>query len=155
MEDVNTAIHIVDMISPNIITLDLQSTSKLGVIEELSNLLVRNGDITDKDTFVKDVLLRETEGITGIGQGLAIPHGKSTTVVNTTIAIGIAHHDIVWESLDNQPVKVVFLFAVRDQDASTVHLKLLQRVAILLADETFVEKLQRVESKEALLSMLS
>lgn len=155
MEDVNTAIHIVDMISPNIITLDLQSTSKLGVIEELSNLLVRNGDITDKDTFVKDVLLRETEGITGIGQGLAIPHGKSTTVVNTTIAIGIAHHDIAWESLDNQPVKVVFLFAVRDQDASTVHLKLLQRVAILLADETFVEKLQRVESKEALLSMLS
>ncbi|HFI0292206.1 TPA: PTS sugar transporter subunit IIA [Streptococcus suis] len=155
MEDVNTAIHIVDMISPNIITLDLQSTSKLGVIEELSNLLVRNGDITDKDTFVKDVLLRETEGITGIGQGLAIPHGKSTTVVNTTIAIGIAHHDIAWESLDDQPVKVVFLFAVRDQDASTVHLKLLQRVAILLADETFVEKLQRVESKEALLSMLS
>ncbi|MCQ8264923.1 fructose PTS transporter subunit IIA [Streptococcus suis] len=155
MEDVNTAIHIVDMISPNIITLDLQSTSKLGVIEELSNLLVRNGDITDKDIFVKDVLLRETEGITGIGQGLAIPHGKSTTVVNTTIAIGIAHHDIAWESLDNQPVKVVFLFAVRDQDASTVHLKLLQRVAVLLADETFVEKLQRVESKEALLSMLS
>ncbi len=147
-------LDIVDMISPDIITLDLQSNTKLEAIEELSELLLENGDITDKKSFVDDVLLRETEGITGIGQGLAIPHGKSDAVVNTTIAIGIAKHNISWETLDEQPVRVVFLFAVRDQDASTVHLKLLQKVAILLVDEAFIEKIRQVESKEALLAML-
>ena len=148
------SISVKDMISTNIITLDLQARTKLDAIDELSNLLFENGDVLDKTSFIEDVLLRETEGITGIGQGLAIPHGKSDAVLNTTIAIGIAHHDIEWETLDGEPVQVVFLFAVRNQDTGEMHLKLLQKVAVLLSDDEFVDKLKQVESKEKLLEML-
>lgn len=154
MGEILDSINISDMISEEIITLDLKATTKLGAIEELSELLLNRGDITDKQTFVDDVLLRETEGVTGIGQQLAIPHGKSDTVINTTIAIGISDHDIEWESLDEQPVRIIFLFAVRDQDASTVHLKLLQKVAILLADDELIKKIQTIKSKQALLDLL-
>lgn len=154
MADSEELISVQDMISPDIITLDLKAVTKLEAINELSALLLENGDISDKSAFVEDVLLRETEGVTGIGQGLAIPHGKSDAVRHTTIAIGVADHDIEWETLDEQPVQVVFLFAVRDKDASDVHLKLLQKVAILLSDDDFVDKLKQVKSKEKLLEML-
>ncbi|BCP57453.1 TPA: PTS sugar transporter subunit IIA [Streptococcus suis] len=154
MGEILDSINISDMISEEIITLDLKATTKLGAIEELSELLLNRGDITNKQAFVDDVLLRETEGVTGIGQQLAIPHGKSDTVINTTIAIGISDHDIEWESLDEQPVRIIFLFAVRDQDSSTVHLKLLQKVAILLADDELINKIQTIKSKQALLDLL-
>lgn len=154
MEDTINTINISDMITEEIVTLSLKATTKIGVIEELSELLFKHGDIRDKETFVKDVLFRETEGITGIGRNLAIPHGKSSAVLNTTIAIGISEHDIEWESLDGQPIRIVFLFAVRDQDASTVHLKLLQKVAILLANDNFIKKIQTVKTKQSLLDLL-
>lgn len=155
MANTGDSLNIVDAITPEIITLNLKAKNKSEAIEELSELLLNNGDISDKEAFVEDVFLRESEGVTGIGQGLAIPHGKSNAVVNTTIAIGVSKHDIPWETLDDQPVRAVFLFAVKDQDVSTVHLKLLQKVAVFLADDVFVSKLQRVESKKELLDMLS
>ena len=146
-------IDISEIIDQNLITLDLQATTKLDAIKELTELLFANNDINNKEDFIADVLLRETEGVTGIGQGVAIPHGKSAAVNNTTIAIGLSKHDIEWETLDGAPVTAIILFAVRDQDANTLHLKLLQKVAILLSDDNFIENLHQVESKEALEKM--
>lgn len=138
----------------NLISLNLNGKNKSEVIEELSELLFQDHDITDKTDFIHDVFKREAEGETGIGQGVAIPHGKSKSVKNTTIAIGLSNHPIPWETLDDKPVTAVILFAVRDQDADTLHLKLLQQVAILLSKDSFIEKLHQAKTKERVIKLL-
>ena len=148
--DINN-FNISQVLTKDLVSLDIQSRSKTGAIEELTDLLVAHGDVIDKQGFIDDVLLRETEGMTGLGQGVAIPHGKSKAVKNTTLAIGISKNDIAWESLDNKPVNIIILFAVKDTDANTLHIKLLQKVAILLADETFIERLHNTKTKEELI----
>ncbi|MDF7638336.1 PTS sugar transporter subunit IIA [Lactobacillus sp. ESL0791] len=147
------AINISKVLDENTVTLNLKSRTKEGVINELAQLLKENGKLESQKEFVKDVFYRETEGITGLGQGIAIPHGKSKAVLETSLAIGISNQPIKWESLDNQPVTVIILFAVRDEDANVLHLKLLQHVAILLADDDFVKKLHEVKSKTELINM--
>lgn len=150
--DVNN-FDIGQVITKDLISLDLQADSKEAAIEELTDLLVAHGDVIDKQKFIDDVIERETEGMTGLGEGVAIPHGKSLAVKNTTIAIGISQKNIEWESLDDKPVNVIILFAVRDTDANTLHIKLLQKVAILLADEDFIENLHIVKTKDELISL--
>lgn len=150
--DINN-FNISQVLTKDLVSLDIQSRSKKGAIEELTDLLVAHGDVIDKQGFIDDVLLRETEGMTGLGQGVAIPHGKSKAVKNTTLAIGISKNDIAWESLDNKPVNIIILFAVKDTDANTLHIKLLQKVAILLADETFIERLHNIKTKEELIEL--
>lgn len=151
--DKNT-LNLSEFINPNLISIHLQAQSKLDAIEELSDLLFQNHYINDKKAFVEDVLFRETEGLTGIGNGVAIPHGKSVSVENTTIAIGLSNKAIEWEALDDEPVTAIFLFAVRDQDSNILHLKLLQKIATLLAHEEFVEALHKITSKEELIQLL-
>lgn len=147
-------VDIAKIVSPDLIKLNLVGTTKEGVIDELSDLLKKDNDVGNKQVFVEDVFKRETEGETGIGQGVAIPHGKSPAVKNTTIAIGLSDHPIPWETLDDKPVTAVILFAVRDQDASTLHLKLLQQVAILLSDDDFISKLHHAKTKENVIQLL-
>lgn len=147
-------VDIAKIVSPDLIKLNLVGTTKEEVIDELSDLLKKDNDVGNKQAFVEDVFKRETEGETGIGQGVAIPHGKSPAVKNTTIAIGLSDHPIPWETLDDKPVTAVILFAVRDQDASTLHLKLLQQVAILLSDDDFISKLQHAKTKENVIQLL-
>lgn len=147
-------VDIAKIVSPDLIKLNLVGTTKEEVIDELSDLLKKDNDVDNKQVFVEDVFKRETEGETGIGQGVAIPHGKSPAVKNTTIAIGLSDHPIPWETLDDRPVTAVILFAVRDQDASTLHLKLLQQVAILLSDDNFISKLHHAKTKENVIQLL-
>lgn len=147
-------VDIAKIVSPDLIKLNLVGTTKEEVIDELSDLLKKDNDVCNKQAFVEDVFKRETEGETGIGQGVAIPHGKSPAVKNTTIAIGLSDHPIPWETLDDKPVTAVILFAVRDQDASTLHLKLLQQVAILLSDDDFISKLHHAKTKENVIQLL-
>ena len=147
-------INIAKVINLNLIDLHLNGKTKKDVIKELSNLLKEDDDITNTQDFIDDVFLREEEGETGIGQGVAIPHGKSKAVKNTMIAIGLSDHPIPWETLDDKPVTAVILFAVRDQDADTLHLKLLQKVAILLSDDDFIDKLHAVKNKKDVINLL-
>lgn len=150
--DVNN-FDINQVLTKELISLNLKSQDKKGVIEELTDLLVQHGDVIDRKGFVDDVMKRETEGMTGLGEGVAIPHGKSQAVKNTTLAIGVSDHDIEWESLDGKPVNIIILFAVKDTDANTLHIKLLQKVAILLADESFINSLHSVKTKEELMQL--
>ena len=147
-------INIAKVINLNLIDLHLNGKTKKDVIKELSTLLKKDDDITNTQDFIDDVFLREEEGETGIGQGVAIPHGKSKAVKNTMIAIGLSDHPIPWETLDDKPVTAVILFAVRDQDADTLHLKLLQKVAILLSDDDFIDKLHAVKNKKDVINLL-
>ena len=126
------------------IELNLQGRTKEEILEELTDLLVKDGAINDKDGFLKDVY----DSSTGIGGYVAIPHGKSKSVIRTSIAMGRTIHDIEWESLDGKPVKFIILFAVTEEDKNTTHIKLLSKVAGTLADEDVCKELLTVESTE-------
>ena len=129
------------IISKDLLIVDSVSKSKQEVLLELAKLL---------ENFLDDVYLRESEGITGIGNGIAIPHGKSKAVKKTTVAIAVLKNEINWETLDEKGVKVVILFAVQDTDATTTHILLLQQVAILLANDNFLDSLKEVSSVDQL-----
>lgn len=141
------------VLDKSLITVNLKATDKKSAISELTDLLVANDAVVNKQAFIEDVIAREAEGMTGLGQGVAIPHGKSKAVKTTSLAIGISQHMIDWESLDGEPVNTVILFAVRDQDADTLHIKLLQKVAILLADDEFIQELHKVKTKQEVLNL--
>lgn len=138
------------IISKDLLIVDSVSKSKQEVLLELAKLLEKKEYITNDVNFLDDVYLRESEGITGIGNGIAIPHGKSKAVKKTTVAIAVLKNEINWETLDEKGVKVVILFAVQDTDATTTHILLLQQVAILLANDNFLDSLKEVSSVDQL-----
>ena len=142
-----------EVLSENIIDLELQAKSKEDVIDELSYLLFKNGKIDSVEDFVQDVMEREKEGVTGLGKGIAIPHGKSESVIKTSIAIGRTKEPIKWESLDDEPVNIIILFAVKNTDANTTHIKMLQNIAICLADDEFMIKLQGATSSAEMIQL--
>ena len=146
--------NIANVIDEKLIALDLDVTTKEEMLNALTDLFEEQGKLNDRDAFYKDVMWREGEGQTGIGMGVAIPHGKSKGVNQTALAIGTTKNDLAWESLDDGPVNIVILFAVTEGDSDIVHLKLLQHVAMLLAHESFVERLHAVSTPAEMLALL-
>lgn len=134
------------------INLDLKAKNKDEVFKEMSEMFFEDGCINNIDEFIKDLYIREEEGMTGVGDGIAIPHGKSDSVVHTSIAIGRANHDIEWNTMDEKPVRVVIMFAVRSVD-KTKHVILLSQVAQALCDENVIEKLMTVKTKEEVIDL--
>lgn len=90
---------------------------------------------------MQDVWQREAEGSTGFENHIAIPHGKSRAVKQTTLAIGRTAQDIPWETLDGSKVRCIILFAVRLEDQNTTHIRLLSQVAAALADDDVIDRL--------------
>ena len=148
-------LRINEILNENLINLNLHAQTKKEVIEKLTDQLYQEGNVVDKQAFVEDVFLREKEGMTGIGNHIAIPHGKSDAVRVTSIAIGRVREGIPWESLVHEPVRMIILFAVRNVDKTTIHLKLLSEVAMALADDETLEKLLKTEDKQEVIHLLS
>lgn len=146
---------ITTVINKNKIDLNLNATNKDEAINELAELLFKEGILLSKEDFIKDVYLRELEGETGIGGGIAIPHGKSKSVLKTSLAIGRTKQPIKWETLDGEPIKCIILFAVRDVDSTTVHIKLLGEVAGKLADDDIVNKLLISNDPDEIIELFS
>ncbi len=143
------------IIDENRINLELDVDNKEEALDALADMLIKSGVLSSKEGFIKDVYLREAEGQTGIGGGIAIPHGKSKSVLKTSLAIGRTKKPILWESLDDEPIQCIILFAVRDVDSTTVHVKLLGEVAGKLADEEIVEKLLTSRKPKEIISIFS
>jgi len=129
------------ILTPRRVNLALTATSKEEAILELTDLLYHDGAISDRAAFIEDVWLREAEGSTGFENHIAIPHGKSAAVKQTTLAIGRTQHDIPWETLDGSQVRCIILFAVRLEDQNTTHIRLLSQVASALADDEVIAQL--------------
>lgn len=121
----------------------------------MAELLRQENYIKDVDLFVKDVYLREAEGCTGIGNGIAIPHGKSASVKQVGIAIATLASPIEWETLDGNPVDTVFLFCVSDDsNFARNHMILLSRVAAKLADDDLLLEIRRAKSNLEIINLL-
>ncbi|HBQ0658935.1 TPA: PTS sugar transporter subunit IIA [Klebsiella pneumoniae] len=123
------------------IKLNMTARTKEEVIEELTDLLIQDGAFTNKEDFIRDVWLREELGSTGFENHIAIPHGKSSGVSRTALAIGRTQHAIPWETMDGSDVRCVILFAVCLVDQNATHIRLLAQVSGSLADEDIIAKL--------------
>ncbi len=146
---------ITKILNTNRVILDMKATSKTEAIEELTDILQKDGAISCRETFIQDVWQRESEGSTGFENHIAIPHGKSSAVVNTTLAIGRTRQDIPWETLDGSNVRCIILFAVRLEDQNTTHSRLLSQVAGALADDDIIEQLLVESSPQKIIELFS
>ena len=147
--------NISDVLRNDRIELHLKSDTKEDALRELTELLYKSGALTDKDAFLNDVLARETISTTGIGNGIAIPHGKSANVLETTAAIGRCDKPIEWESLDGEPVNFIVLLAVNENDRTGVHVKLLSQMARKLASEETCKRLVNAKTAEEITTIFS
>ena len=141
-------INLAEVIHKETIKLDMKATTKDEALEELTELLYDTGVLANKEAFLEDVYYRETLGSTGIGNEIAIPHGKSKFVNKTSIAFGKAKADIKWETLDDKPVHFIILFAVTESDKNSVHVRLLSKVATKLGDDEVCENLLKATTAE-------
>ncbi|GAB5052995.1 PTS sugar transporter subunit IIA [Pediococcus ethanolidurans] len=137
------------IIQPKLVKFNLIASDRDAVIDQLADLYLKNGVITDKERYTEAVNERETEGTTGIGGGIAIPHGKSEVVKSSAVAIAKLAKPVEWQALDDKPVEYVFLLAIPD-DGDNEHLQLLSELAGTLMDDDVREKLELADSKEDL-----
>ena len=137
------------------IKLNLMAKSKEEAVEELTDLLVRDGAITNKAQFLQDVWLREEQGSTGFENHIAIPHGKSSGVARTALAIGRTQYEIPWETMDGSDVRCIILFAVCLVDQNATHIRLLSQVSGSLADEEIIEELLKENDPQKIIELLS
>ncbi len=145
-----------EILDRRVIDLDMTAANKDEVIRYLAGLLKTAGYIDDLEGYIRDVYLRESEGITGIGGHVAIPHGKSDSVERVGIAVGRTRSMIEWESYDGEKSDLFFLFAVpSDPEGARDHLKLIAELAGKLGNDQTMEKLQSAKSYEDLLAAFS
>lgn len=134
------------------IDLHLKGRTKDEVLNEMVDLLFKDSVLSSKEQFLKDVYYREGEGITGIGDGIAIPHGKSDSVLHTAVAIGRSDHDLEWRSIDDKPVRLIIMLAIKSVD-KTVHMKLLSNVATSLCQRDVIEQIFISEDKKEIIEL--
>ncbi len=134
--------EITTIIDPRLIRTSMTAEDKGDALNQLTALLYEVGYVTDREGFIQDVYAREGEGMTGIGNYIAIPHGKSAFVKEVGVAIGVLEEEIPWETLDGNGVKGIILFAVGDDTAAAKqHLKLLSLFARKLGNDEVIANL--------------
>ena len=145
--------QILDFLSADAIKMSLESKTKKDAIKEMVELLVKTGKVKDKKKMIQTLMEREELGSTGIGQGIAIPHGKSDTVSDLAAAFGLSADGISFDSLDGEPVNIFFLL-VAPEDAAGAHLKALARISSLLKDKYFRKSLLSAKTPEDVVKII-
>jgi fructose-specific phosphotransferase system IIA component len=142
------------ILQPTCVKVPLESKDKQSIITELVDLLDDNGLLLDKNVVLDSVLMREKTRSTGIGSGIAIPHGKCKAVKELVMAIGIAVEPIDFESVDGKPVTIVILL-VSPADQTGPHIQALARISKLMIDKQFKEALEKAKSAEEVYELLN
>jgi len=132
----------------------LEGKDKESVITELVDVLDAAGVLADRQQVLQAVLLREQMRSTGIGSGIAIPHGKCDAVSELVMAIGISPDGIDFQSVDDKPVKIVILL-VSPSDQTGPHIQALARISRLMLDEQFRQQLEQADSPQQIYELLS
>lgn len=136
---------ITDFLEPKAIKTDIVATEKEAALKELVGVLAQVKDIGDEKAIVKALLEREGLGSTGIGQGIAIPHGKTERVKELVAVLGVSRKGVNFEALDGELVYIFFLL-VAPKDTAGPHLKALAQISRLLRDGYFCELIKRCKT---------
>ena len=143
---------ICEIFNKNSIVADLESTNKNGVIKELSKAIAKTTHASPDD--IAAVLMeRETLGSTGIGGGIAIPHGKHHSVKSVTVGFGLSREGVEYDSLDNRPVHIFFLL-LTPENSTGEHLKVLAQISKLLKKNQFKEGLRGATSLDEIYNII-
>jgi fructose-specific phosphotransferase system IIA component len=142
------------VLQTNCVKVPVEGGDKDAVITELIDLLEASGALMDRDVALEAVLTRERIQSTGTGAGIAIPHGKCNAVKEVVMAIGIASEPIEFESIDGQPVKILFLL-VSPADQTGPHIQALAAISKLMVNEQFRHKLEQADCADDVYRFLS
>jgi PTS system nitrogen regulatory IIA component len=136
-----------EILDKDMMIFDLKSKDKLSVLKELIKPLAAKCVIDDEDKFLDVVLKREEEYSTGIGMGVAIPHGKSSLVRKASLVFGKSKEGIDYNSMDGKPAHLFFLIAA-PENSDNLHLKILAKLSRSLMHEEVREELNKAETYE-------
>ncbi|OPX38163.1 MAG: PTS fructose transporter subunit IIA [Desulfobacteraceae bacterium 4484_190.2] len=138
-----------EIIEENNIIPELKAKDKKGVLEELAEVISRHEPSIHKEALVKVLVERERLGSTGIGDGVAIPHGKMNGVSRPIISFGRSKQGLDFDSMDGQPAHLFFLL-IAPEDSSSVHLQVLAKIAKILKNRDFRKKLMEPGTRKEL-----
>ncbi|ABR34015.1 PTS fructose transporter subunit IIABC [Clostridium beijerinckii] len=145
--------RIVDLLHKQGINLNFNPNTKEQCINELVDLMDKTGNLNNKEEYKKAILAREELSTTGIGDGIAIPHGKTSAVKKASLAAAICKKGVDYDSLDGQPAHLFFMIAVPDNN-DNLHLEVLARLSTILMDEAFRTSLIDCSDKEEFLRLI-
>lgn len=145
--------NLLDILSPDCIKAPLVSGEKKGVIDELVDLLAAAKKVADAGALKEAVWTREQTRTTGIGHGLAIPHGKCAGMTSLAMAIGKPATPMDFQAIDGQPVRLVVLLA-SPPDRTSDHIQALARISRLMTMDDFREKIYAAETSQQIYDLL-
>lgn len=138
----------------DIIFLGLDAASREETLTAIIDGISGSGKLSDKEKYRAAVSERERKGTTGIGFGVAIPHGKSEGVASPFVAFAKLNRAVDWDSFDGKPVSTVFMIGVPDKNASNDHLKILIAISKKLMHDEFRAALESAETADDILNVL-
>ena len=144
---------IAELLDPKAIVASLSATSKREVLEELSQAVVAGDRSLNYNTVLSTLLEREKLGSTGVGDGIAIPHGKIANLPNIVIAFGKSEQGVDFDAIDGRQVQIFFLL-LAPEDTPGTHLKALARISRLLKDGAFRARLMKARTESELYEVI-
>lgn len=146
--------RITDLLSEKAIELNVKAKDKNDIINKMAELMLKTGRITDVNKYKELVFKREEEGTTGVGEGIAIPHGKGNCVTEPGLVAMVVPEGVEYNALDGKPVNLLFMIAAPDTN-SNLHLDVLSRLSTMLMDADFKNKLISAKSKKEFLEIIN
>ena len=141
-----------DLLLKNVMIMDLKGTSKEAVIDEMVAKYHAEGIVTDENEYRQDILKREAESTTGIGEGIAMPHAKDSAVTRATVLFAKSDQGVDFNALDGQPVHLFFMIAA-PEGANNEHLAALAALSSLLINPKLVADLKQAKTPDDVLAL--
>lgn len=143
-----------EVLSPDAVILGLEASTKEGIIHELMDVLCAKGEIKDREAAERDVMKREAELSTGLANGIAFPHAKTSAVEKLSVAVGIKPEGADFQSLDGEPSKV-FILSLVPMDANDQYLAFMAAINLRLTDPDVRDKLKKQKKAAKVVKLLA
>ena len=145
--------RITDLLDKRSVSLTAAPKGKSEALDMAVDLMIKSEKISDREAYRKQVYLREEESTTGIGEGIAIPHGKCDAVKKPGLAAMVIKNGVEFEALDDEPVTLLFLIAAPNTE-DNIHLDVLSKLSVMLMDEEFTESLRNASSVDEFMDII-
>lgn len=144
---------VASLYNENTVALELKGSTKEEVLKEMTDLLYKDGVLTNKEEFLAEINKREESGSTGFGNGVAIPHAKTKSVVKPRVAVGISKKGFEFDSIDGKPVHLIFMIAAGEGD-NDLHLRTLSSLAQNLMEKEYVDQILASKNEREIVGLL-
>lgn len=146
--------NIIDILSENTISFNVEAKNKEQLLDEMMELVSKSSKVLDKDKAKKEILQRESIMSTGVGKGIALPHAKTNTVTDSIGALAVLKNKVDYNSLDSKPVDIVFLLLGKEKNVGT-HLLLLSKISRLMNNEEVKQKIKNAGTPDKVLEIFN